>query len=885
MAIVNKKLLTVLAFLVMVFSAQSQSGFTMETKSIEIDALLIELAAYFSKDISFHNSYFDNDLVDASFSNTPLDQCLKKILSSTDIQYKIFNDRIELKRYKTIYGYILDKLSGEKLINASVYLENSNLGVYSNEHGFFSFKVPFEVSQLSISYVGYTSEQISITESKNQQYEIYLEYDETIPEVIISNINIENDVHFELKGQELLEKDINTVVATGGEPDVFQYLYNLPGVNAGPDGLGGLHVRGGNVDQNLIMLDGIKIYNPSHSFGLFSIFNNDLLRSAEFKKSGFDPQNSGRLSSTLDMRLKDGNLKKWEANIGVSTLASSVALEGPLWKDKIGLIVSARRTHIDPVLESITEKRKDEEGLIGLNMHHFLDLNMKINIVASKKNRFYFSYYKGEDFYFDQSDIIFDDFDFEVEDLLNYEYEWGNELMALRWNYILNENWFSNLSVSYSEYDYESFNFSSVYSYDFIEDIEFDSLAITEFFSSISDLEVKWDLDYVPSEKYRAEFGMSYSNKNFAPGIFNYAYDVEVFQYDEEAYSELVSDQLDNAYNIKDYNLYFNNLIEVYDNTHLSFGGVGSYFKSEDLLFGDKSDYKLFQINAKLRQKLGRSISFAFSYDRSFQSIHLLSTANIGFPNDLWVPSTQNVSPSSSDQLDLSFIFNKGRFSFKSQLYYKKLYDILRYNYGSSLPSLYEIVSQLWETEVVSGKGESYGFENLGSIESDHYSLNFAYAYSQSKHLFPSISGTADFPFEFDQTHKLSLQLKLKIKKSLWLFANWNYATGLAQTLYLTEAPYSPFESLYPPPEDQLSEVNGTRLPAYHRLDAGIIFSNKSSKRDLNIILGVQNVMNRKNVYYRYFLQDDFFDPSENGLKDNNSLPLLPQIRFNIRIK
>jgi len=453
--------------------------------------------------------------------------------------------------------------------------------------------------------------------------------------------------------------------------------------------------------------------------------------------------------------------------------------------------------------------------------------------------------------------------------------------MALRWNHIFGESLFSNLSVSYSDFNYETFTISDVYFYDPIDDFTTEDFTASSFFSGITDFQVKYDFDFIPNNNHHAKAGLSYSKKFLSPGLLDFYSDVIDYQFDELTYDEVIEDGFENSYETQEYTVYGSDKFSLGDRTILNLGGAYTLFISDDIVYGAHAEYDLYQLNASLRQKLHKRVSAVLSFDKMFQPLHLVTTSNIGLPNDLWVPSTVGVSPMTSNQYNVSLNYLDKKLSINLQGYYKETDNILRYtnSFTGSLPTSLEIITNYWESEVVAGSSLSKGIELQTQLSYDHALFQFNYALAESNHTFENFTDVTSFPFEFDQRHKVFLHARKKVGKKLWLYTSWNYNSGMAQTLYESTTLFSPLSAFAYGDIEALSSFNGDRIKDYHRWDAGLVYGIKGKHVEFDITLGVQNILNRKNVFYSYYLNDEF-DPSFSGLQESFALPRLPQIKI-----
>ena len=895
MVLANRVFYTLLFFL-STLVVQGQSSIDLDVEDQLISDLLIDVALHFKQDIVFNETYFDGQSISLKKDNLSLKAALSYILRDQDVEYKVTSTGIQILKYLEIHGYVIDSLTKEKLIGAHILENKYGRGGWTNEEGFFSMKVPAETSQLRSSYIGYEDKEYSFSNMSNNIKEpiiLLLSPNESVETVVISSNTLRDAPINMLRGQDILKAEINALVASGGEPDIMQYLYTQAGVATGPDGIGGLHVRGGLVDQNLFLLDGATLFNPSHSLGLHSVFNTNMIQVAEFKKSGFAGSEAGRTSSILDIRMIDGNMKEWKGNVSFSTLASGIMLNGPIVKDKLSLVLGGRRTHIDPFIESITRDKKNEELIVGKTTFNFYDIYGKIQYKPNLSSKLTLSVYKGSDYYQDDSDdteFYIDEQGFETgydSYFYDSEYNWGNELVSLKFNKIFNSKLFTTTTIAYSK-----FNFNSYAYYDNTDEIydieEFNqTYQVSNFLSSISDKSIKHLFEIYPNDDHHITIGLNANERSYSPGIFNIEYG-EIEGYDEEFFDDFFGGELDNYYKSTEYGVSFNDAVRIGGNSSLNLGANISSYRSEDLNFGDEANFVLWQANLKYIKKLNEQFSIQFAFDKMYQPLHVVSTSSIGFPNDLWVPATEKAIPQQSYQADLGISYTNKGTHIQINAYLKEQENLLQYNFVDSegnpevlLPSLLEITTQQWEEQSAIGSGRAMGLE-IGlthSRENLKYMINYAFADSQRQ--FDKINGGEKFPFEFNLKHTLSANFLYRIKSQWWLYSNWNYRSGMRQTLYESEFLYSAIQNQFANDLSQVSGTNGDTEKAYHRLDVGFNWSYQGRNLNHQLSVGVQNVYNQKNNYFSYLINDSV-SPELNGRESKGALPILPNFTYRI---
>jgi len=859
-----------------------QPSISIQYQNVKLDKVLLDIAAKHKYDILFHDSYFsDCPPVNITLKDQDLETVLHLLLKDTKITFEVTDKQIALNRMRTIYGYVKSKKDHESLSSAAVYHPKMTRGTYTNEHGYFSLAIPFECEHIIVQNLGYQSQTIEIPIASSKPFTVYLMPFAELQEIIVRP----NDKQIKYtrydSSIDILPLEIGGHLSTGGEPDINQHLYKQSGVSSGPDGFGGLHVRGGNSDQNLILLDGVRIFQPNHAFGLFSIFNTPLLKNAKFSKFNFHPKHSGGISSVLEMNLKEGSTKEWNGNLSVSTLATQITVNGPLIKDKTSILLSFRRSHLDPFIKRISSKRKDNEGESNF---HLYDFHIKLHHLATPKDKLYLSYYQGKDEFHDDSQRKE-----EINDGITQNYKsdyllnWSNRTMALKWNHLFGDQLFSSSILSLSNFFYKS----DARNQNIIVDQNENSFEATfnklNFISKNQEIGFRYDLEHFPFERIRNSAGVSYNITSLIPGVINDMQMLSSNNPDTIPPSWLIEDYVTNSYRQHHVAIYANHKVDLSNQVTLNLGGRYGYVISKNLIDNRQSQFNLWNARISLAYVPNKKMLFRLSTSKNDQELHLLTSSNIGFPNDLWVPAIGNNKPQTAWQSNLYFHYDINTYlSLKTSIFYKKMRNLLRYPYDISLPSLDENISTFWEEELVSGTGTSRGWEIDINYKSPKITLDIAYTLSKYERQFEDIQGGNSFPFIFDQTHNLSVGGQYNIHTNFSFYYNFVFNNGIHQTLFGSEAEYSPIEVYSPDDREQLSSVNGDRLPAYHRLDLGFIIKfGKTYNHEL--VLGVQNIYNRKNIYYRYHLFPSGAVTNEFIEESIEALPILPIMRYSVR--
>tara|TARA_Y100001954_G_scaffold55795_2_gene60012 strand:- start:1846 stop:4209 length:2364 start_codon:yes stop_codon:yes gene_type:complete len=767
----------------------------------------------------------------------------------------------------TISGYLSSKESGEKLIGASVFDEQSKLGTVSNTYGFFSLTIPKGRVNLRFSYVGYESKLFVFENAKDTAINIEMEEALNLKEVEISAERIERiEQESQMSIVNMPVEQIKALPALLGEVDVLKAVQMLPGVQSGTEGGSGIYVRGGGPDQNLILLDGTPVYNVSHLFGFFSVFNADAINNIKLIKGGFPARYGGRLSSVMEINMKEGNMKKIRGEGSIGAIASKLTLEGPIIKDKSSFIVSARRTYIDILAQPLIRAASSGGEDVSTG-YYFYDLNAKLNYKFSDRDRIYLSAYMGDDkFYYKMRpySYLYDGVLYEEKN--DAHLAWGNITSAFRWNHQFSNKLFSNLTATYSHYDFNVRNYQ--------ETIQTSDTGVlrnimgVEYLSGIDDWAVKLDFDYLPSPNHYVKFGAHYTYHTFKPGATSYQLEVTgVTNIDSTSGADNV-----HAHEMA---LYVEDDWKLSDRFKANIGLHLSGFQVENTF------YAMPQPRISLRYLMWGDWALKGSYANMQQYIHLLTNGGVGLPTDLWVPVTQNIKPQKSDQIALGIAKTlNNRYLFSIEGYYKWMDGLIEYKDGASFLGS----ETKWYDKVESGKGTSYGVEIFVHKKTGRTQGWVGYTLSFTDRHFDNLNFGKSFPYKYDRRHDLSFVFTQKID-SLWDFSmTWVYGTGNALTLpierYLGLPNNDGYGYIYPTEIEHYDEKNSFRMASYHRLDVGFKNAKKTKWGERTWSFGVYNAYNRQNPFYYYF----GYDRNNNrALKRVSLFPFLPSVSWGFK--
>lgn len=829
--------------------------------------------------IVFSNNDFTSKKYSYSFQQKSLRYILNSVLKKEGLTFSYEDGQILILKQaipkRTISGYIEDEATGERLIGATVYEMHSEKGTTTNTYGFFSLTIAVAKPLLSFSYLGYQPSEMEIGIGDNDGILVALKPSLTLKEVVVFGRDSTEDVTIGNTGSELnLNDKMIRLPSLGGEVDVMRIMQQLPGVQSGTDGLGGLHVRGGNADQNLVLLDGVPIYNPYHALGLYSIFDHKIIKKVKYLRGEFPARFGGRISSVVDVRTREGNNKSYHAEGTLGLIASKIAVEGPLKKEKGAFFISARRTHLDPFLKRYSEKNLTKDGNTGRYNYSFGEVIAKANYSFSTKNRVYLSFYKGGDDYQNES-IVDESFGNYREESDNAQYlNWGNTLGVLRWNHQLSDKLFSNTTVTYSQF---SFSSNELLDEKFSEgnDVLFSSKVQSLYRSRINTFSLKNDLEYIPSPNHYIRAGIVGSQYFFTPGAVSVK-DSLFLSIGIEFPDSLVSG---GKREVLEGSIYVEDEWQVSDQLKINAGVFSSLVSVED------KNYVFIDPRFSLHWQIIKPLRFHFSANRMSQQLHLLTNTGSGFPSDLWVPSTSKVKPQRSWIFDVGIDWTlKKYWSVSTSAYYKKMNNLINYIEGSTflVPNTGVLNSSDWEDKVTSGSGISKGVEWLLKRESEEKVAWLSYTLSETSRQFDAINNGKRFPFRFDLRHVLNLVYSQQLNSHWWISGAWTINSGSRINIALNEWEYvrqngSP-DFIY----QNFGEKNSFQLPSYHRLDVSTNYKKKTSWGTWSVDLGIYNMYNQRNLF---FIKSDYNPGTQTlGYTSVSLIPILPYFSLNVSI-
>jgi len=813
----------------------------MESSSAEIIKILEKQSGWI---VSYSSRLCLEDKTTFPEGNRSLIEHLNKLFPDCGFDYILKKNRIILKpkeqeeKLFVISGFVSDARSGERLPAANIYDPETYLGTVSNNYGFFSLTLPAGTHLLRASYVGFNYSEKNITITKDTVLNFKLISTVQLQEVIIQGFRFPELKNISGMGIYIIPiETIKNRPALLGEVDLIKSLQILPGIQGGSEGFSGLYVRGGGADQNLFMIDDVPVYNVSHLLGFFSIFNADAVSHVAVLKGAFPARYGGRLSSVIDVRMNEGNKEKLAGTINLGILSSGISLNGPIINEKAGFAISARRTYIDAITALV--QRNDEERA----NYYFYDLNGKFNYSPNYRNRLYLSAYFGRDKYY----TTFNYFEVTNEsgqktETLNDENSawWGNLATALRWNFLINNKFFSNLTLSYSNYGFNvdvlrNNRFNNVWS----------SLS-QRYKSGIQDINVKLDFDYYHSKGNLSKFGGNVIYHYFDPRV-----DFTEGTSDSEGNFRFIEgDPIEGWEN----HIYYENEFSVGERFNTNLGGRAILFR------GDKRYYFSLEPRFSSRFIVNPKFNLRSSAGIMSQYIHMLNSSNISLPNDLWLPITDKIPPMRAIQTTLGsdfFFGQKTDYSISIDLYIKWLDNIISYKETSSF---FDSTTD-WEDKMTSGKGVSYGAEFLLSKNAGKLTGMLGYTIAKATNTFKELNNGISFPDRHDRRHDFSINLNYRFNEKWDIGTIWLFGSGLPISLPSEKyyAPQLPFQNDKSSTNHSvnISSINGSRMPAFHRLDLGINYARKKKQTERLWGLGVINAYGRQNPFFIYYKSDN----------------------------
>ncbi|GAB3535064.1 TonB-dependent receptor [Pontibacter brevis] len=819
---------------------------SVQIKEATIQEVLTELSDAYKLSFSYSNDLVPlQQKVSIQAAQKPLRQVLDELLRGTGTSYRLIGNQIILqpvqksvnrkeKERFTVSGHVQDATSGENLAGATVSVGTA--GSAANTYGFYSLSVPAGTVALQVRYLGYEPLEFSLL-SVSQDTTLVLQLQPLSNEIQEVSVVAEKVTDLQQANRLTMRgTEVKQLPRLIGEADAIKALQLMPGVQAGLEGSSDLVVRGGSPDQNLILLDGVPVYNVSHLLGLFSVFNPDAIKTVDLIKGGFPAPYGGRLSSVVDVQLKEGNNQAFSGEGAIGLISSKLLLEGPIKNEKTSFLIAARRTYLD-LLAAAGAAMSGET----ISNYNFYDLNAKVNHTFSSTDRLFLSLYAGQDKFSDEQEYQ----NFNLNEQEDFNMRWGNSTSSLRWNHTFGPRLFSNFTLTHTRY---SFSQQSELQR---QENEQSLYRATDYSSSIRDWGAKADFDFLLNAKHSIRFGASFTDHTFRPESVNLKTDTLTLTTD--SFSIIRAQEF---YTYAEDRIQLSERLQANVGLHLSGFNVNGKF------------YSSLQPRLALGYTSDTGISVRTSYATMAQYLHLVSNTSTGTPTDIWVPATDKVKPQRSWQATLGAAAVLARqWELTSDLYYKEMQDVAEFREGANFindflsagpeTNFANFVSPPYETRLVRGKGWSYGSEWMLRKRTGKTTGWLGYTLAWSWRQLDSINFGQKYPYTYDSRHSISLVANHQLTEKLSIGGSWLYRTGFVTTLpaasykaynevhFHEGASWSTIENV-----DYLGERNNYRMPAYHRLDLSLTHTKKKKWGERSWNISIYNVYNHRNPFY-----------------------------------
>ena len=780
---------------------------------------------------------------------------------------------------RTISGYVMDAASKETLIGATIIDKNTGKGCATNSYGFYTLTLDQGSVELQISYVGYTQQNKSLDLKENTSLNFALETNTTLDEVVVEAARATVSARSpQMSVVELPVQQIKSIPTLFGEADVLKAIQLLPGVQNGSEGSAGMYVRGGGPDENLLLLDGVPVYNVNHMMGFFSVFNPDALKNVTLYKGSFPAHFGGRLSSVVDIRMKEGDMQQYHGNVSVGLISSKVNLEGPVVKDKLSFNLSFRRTYSDLLMKPalwIAKSQMEDVNKLKAG-YYFYDFNGKLNWKISDKDRLYLSFYSGDDaIYFGVKNRDYSIGEITYQNYINMDWKWGNKVSALRWNHVMSQQLFMDASVNYTQYRHNlgmGITEENIMDHHNGQDVSYKNEYSLAYKSGINDLTAKVDFDYTPLPNHEIRFGGNYTYHQFRP-------EVQSMKIIEGNQTEMDTTAGSPKVFAHETALYAEDNMTLGDIFRVNAGVHYSTFTVEG------KTYQSVQPRLSTSVMLASNLSLKAGYAYMTQYVHLLSNSSLSLPTDLWVPVTANIVPMNAHQVSLGAFYEMpSLFDISLEGYYKSMDNLLEYKDGASFFGS----SDRWDQKVCMGKGWAYGVEFLVQRSFGKTTGWVGYTWAHAKRQFDRegqvINQGKVFPAKYDRRHDLSITVQHKFSDRFDLSGTWVFSSGNCGTLgtQIYEGLITDYGNL---PAINALERNNFRMGNYHRLDLSMNF-NKQKKygiRTWNI--SVYNAYNHNNPFtiYTDYKWDEATQTEKKVLMQVSIFPIIPSVSYSYK--
>ncbi len=853
---------------------------SISVASVTIPEALDALSSTTSVQFAYSERFFpENKKVSLQEKGRPLREVLDLLLKDTHVGYKAIDGQVvffqlpkkQLRDF-TLSGYVEDATSGERLIAAAIYCPELGIGTITNEYGFYSLTLPESATAITVSYLGYREETKALHLTQNQFTTYSLTPSLTLAEIIVTPENATNElVPSPANGINLPPDDFQAAPDLGGESDLMRIAQLLPGVQTGADGFGGLHIRGGNSDQNLVLLDGVPVYNPDHLLGIFSVFNTSAVKSAKLLRGSFPARYGGRVSSVFDVRTREGSTRSWGGGAALDLISGKAFLEGPFANNKGSIFLTGRMTHSDFLLSELGRKAFFEFEDAS-NNYEFYDFNAKVSYQFSDKDRVFLSFYRGNDFFSGNLETsVTDTFDFSeinFREKTNIELSWGNIIASLRWNHVFSPKLFANTTLTYSRYQFSSEN---LFTFSPEEEGEEDGLEFFEYTfsgSNIRDLALRTDFTYALNARHHLRFGGGFINHRFIPS--NFAVNSGITEFDEidslefsdfDDFSDVFTIHADEA------DLYVEDEFKA---------GARWQFNIGLRLSAFLSDRNFFNVEPRLigSYQLTQKTALTASVTRNVQYLHRLFFNEINLPEDVWFPAYEGLEPQQSWQTTLGVE--------------KKLPDgwqVSVEGYFKKMKNLYVFDPNNLQGELLNQRGYGYGTEFFIQKTAGKTGGWISYTLSRSDREFTdNFNRERQITAAYDRRHDLKIFICHRLNRRWQVSMNWVYGTPLPQLYAPQSTPRLLIEIDEPDntPEPSAFHYRPTiRSRPYHRLDFALSYSLKRKKSEHSFKVSMYNVYSRRNpAFYRLSYQ-----PGSQSFRSRevSLLPAMPGVYYGIK--
>ena len=830
----------------------------------------------------------------------------------TGLLLTVFSFPASAQKRVTVSGYMTDSTSGEPLLGAAIVEPDTRQGAVTNNFGYYTLTLPAGPHRLEYTYMGYESRTLSVELSRDTLLDIRLtpvpmELTGAVVTATHSEIGVRGT---QMSAIEVPISQIKSIPAIGGEVDILKALQLLPGVQSGTEGSAGMYIRGGGPDENLLLLDGVPLYNVNHMMGFFSVFDADAIKNVTLYKGSFPARFGSRLSGVVDVRLKDGNDQEFHWGFSVGLLAAKFNMEGPIVKGKTTFNLSLRRTYYDlftaPILTALSLSQGDVGATAG---YYFYDLSGKLTHKFSNHDKLYVSLYSGDDDVYARIREGYDEkYDRKEDDgsvthvkdseamRMKLGWRWGNVVTAARWNHIFSPKLFMNTTLNYTRYRHRL-------SIDLSEEQETilsgsensfsaDTMKVDMGYNSlINDISVGADFEYRPAPEHDIRFGADYIFHAFKPSVTTIGM--------KAGYSdgtETVSQKQDTTFgdtplHTREAALYAEDNWSLTDWLKLNLGLRGSLYHT------DKRTYKSLEPRVSLRFLIDNDLSLKASYSEMSQYLHLLSNSNLSLPTDLWVPVTDRIEPMRSRQGAAGVFYTRGLFDFSVEGYYKTMENVVEYRDGASFLG----TTAGWEDKVAMGRGWSYGVEFLVQKKSGNTTGWLGYTWAKTLRRFDQEGNVINFgevfPAKYDRRHDLSLVVTHRFNPKVDLSGTFVFGSGVCGSLAMQTvmAPvYDEVEGFhYSEQTPYFEQRNNYRMPAYHRLDLGVNFHKplrNGGERIFNV--SIYNVYSHQNPFLVYDGNKTEYNVEPDGtlsvrsrkvLKQLSIFPIMPSVSWSFK--